>query len=78
MKSIEYENIDIKTCDKASLIDLESIYIDKNKSVTDKFVDFINQVNNPFAFKVGDIAVKTNFGGEIPFDKVLKNLLNMG
>ena len=78
MKSIEYENIDIKTCDKASLVDLESIYIDESKSVIDKIADFINQVNNPFAFKVGDIAVKTNFGGKVSFDKAIVNLLNMG
>ena len=77
MKSTGYE-VDIRTCDKNNLIDLESIDIDESKSVTEKIVDFINQVQNPCAFKVGDIAVKTKFDGEISFEQVIVNMLNLG
>lgn len=54
----EMKNVDIRTVDKSTLVDLNDVYIDTTLSVEDRIKSFIKQVKNPYVFKVGDIAVK--------------------
>lgn len=54
----EMKNVDIRTVDKSILVDLNDVYIDTTLSVEDRIKSFIEQVRNPYVFKVGDIAVK--------------------
>ncbi len=48
-------------CDKNSLVDLNTIDIDKENSKEIKILNYITQINNPYLFRVGDIAVKLIF-----------------
>lgn len=52
---------DLLSCDIDSLVDLHEITIDTDKTVVDRVRDYIEQVKNPYLFKVGDITVKVNY-----------------
>lgn len=54
----EMKNVDIRTVDKNTLVDLKDVYIDTTLPVEERIRSFIEQVKNPYVFKVGDVAVK--------------------
>lgn len=57
----EMKNVDIRTVDKSTLVDLNDVYIDTTLPVKKRIQSFIEQVKNPYLFKVGDVAVKVVF-----------------
>lgn len=54
----EMKKVDIRTVDKSTLVDLNDVYIDTTLPVEQRIRSFIEQVKNPYVFKVGDVAVK--------------------
>lgn len=54
----EMKKVDIRTVDKSTLVDLNDVYIDTTLPVEERIRSFIEQVKNPYVFKVGDVAVK--------------------
>lgn len=73
----EMKNSDIKSCNKADLIDIRTIEIDKNKSQMERLLSFIQAVKNPYLFKVGDIAVKVSFAdNEQSMQKKMENIIS--
>lgn len=54
----EMKNIDVRTVDPETLVDVTQIQIDGSLSREKRVVDFIRQVRNPYCFKVGDMVVK--------------------
>ncbi len=71
------ENVTLDSCDINSLTDLEDVTVDKKKSVVEKIGSFREQVNNPYIFKVGDIAVELGFTGQRDFPTALSNALDV-
>ena len=70
-RNVEFENIDLDT-----LIELKTIKINPSKPVEEKINEFINQIKNPYIFKVGEVAVKVNFAENGPsFQEKFKNFL---
>ena len=51
----------IKDIDKSILVDLKDVKIDKSLSVEDRMISYVQQIKNPYLFKVGDMAVKIRF-----------------
>lgn len=73
----EMKNSDIKSCNKADLVDIRTIEIDKNKSQMERLLSFIQAVKNPYLFKVGDIAVKVSFAdNEQSMQKKMENIIS--
>ena len=73
----EMKNSDIKSCNKADLIDIRTIEIDKNKSQMERLLSFIQAVKNPYLFKLGDIAVKVSFAdNEQSMQKKMENIIS--
>ena len=58
--------VDIRTVDKSQLVDLNSIQIDESKPVSERIESFLQQVKNPYCFRIGDVAVKVNYKNEGP------------
>lgn len=50
--------IDIQNVDKNSLVDLNTVHIDSTRPVAERVSAFVEQIKNPYCYKVGDIAVK--------------------
>lgn len=52
------KDVDIRTINRNELVDLNTVVIDENQSVEERLESFIEQIKNPYCFRVGDIAVK--------------------
>lgn len=57
----QMKNADIRTIDTTELVDINGIQIDPDLSREDRLHDFIQQVKNPYCFRVGKVAVKLGF-----------------
>ena len=52
------KDVGIRTVNRNELVDLNTVVIDENQSVEERLESFIEQIKNPYCFRVGDIAVK--------------------
>ena len=68
----------IMSCHPDSLIDLREVKIDTTKSVRERIDSFMNQVRNPYLFKVDDVIVKVKFGNERPVIDAIAAALQQG
>ena len=69
------KNIDIEQCEADQLVDLRSVSVDKSLSVPERMRSFVDQVKNPYLFKVDDIAVKVEFSSGKSFEDSLLSFL---
>ncbi len=65
----------LEQSDISELIDLQSIQIDTSKPVAERIPEFLEQVRNPYLFKVGDVAMKVNYGDGKAFSDAIAALL---
>lgn len=73
------KDVDIRSVDKSNLVDLEIIQIDSSKPVQERIQSFLQQIQNPYCFRIGEVAVKVNYRSEGPsfqqnFEDVLRNM----
>ena len=57
----EFKSLSVKDCDKSTLTDILSIKINSFKPKSEKLIDYIAQIKNPYLFRLGDLAVKVTF-----------------
>jgi len=57
----EMRDIDIRTVDLDHLVDIKDVQINTSLPREERMVDFIEQIKNPYCFKVGKVAVKVSF-----------------
>lgn len=68
--------VDIRNVDKSQLVDLNTVKIDDTKPVAERVESFLQQINNPYCFKIGDVAVKVIYKSEGPtFQQSFENML---
>lgn len=68
--------VDIRSVDKNQLVDLDSVHIDDSKPVPERIASFIEQIQNPYCFRIGDVAVKVNYqSGGPTFQQNFEDLL---
>jgi hypothetical protein len=63
-KLLELSQIDIDRIDKSSLVDIDSININKKLSHEEKILSYIMQTGNPYCFMSGGISVRMRFMSE--------------
>lgn len=69
-------SVDIRSVDKQSLVDLNSVLIDESKPVQERVLSFLQQIKNPYCFRIGDVAVKVNYKSDGPsFQQNFEDLL---
>ncbi len=68
----------ISSCDTNALTDLKNITVDTAKPVRERMESFVEQVKNPYLFKVGDTVIKVAYGGERDISLVLAELICEG
>lgn len=73
-----YQMGEIAACSKDKLTDINQIDIDKELPVVERVRHYIDQVGNPYLFKVGDTAVKIEFGGQSELSDSLARILSTG
>ncbi len=70
------KDTDIRTVDKNQLVDLNSVVIDESKPVEERILSFIQQIRNPYCFRVGDVVVKLVYKEDGPtFQQNLEDML---
>jgi hypothetical protein len=57
----EMRNIDIRTVDPSQLVDIKDIQINTSLTRDERILDFLEQIKNPYCFRVGKAAVKISF-----------------
>ena len=57
----EMRDIDIRSIDPDLLVDIKSVQINTSLSRDERILDFLEQIKNPYCFKVGKAAVKVSF-----------------
>lgn len=70
------KKVDIRNVDKDALVDLRSVQIDASKPVQERLQSFLQQIQNPYCFRIDDIAVKVNYKSDGPsFQQNFENIL---
>ena len=54
-------DVDIRTVDRASLVDLADVVIDTTLPRQKRLADYIKRIGNPYCYKCGDVVVKESF-----------------
>ena len=57
----QYRKADIMACDPDRLVDLREVHIDTALPVPRRMVGFIQQVGNPYLFKVDGLVGKASY-----------------
>lgn len=55
------KNIDLNTVDPNELVDLRDVLVDGNLSRADQIRSFLEQIKNPYCYRVGKMVVKVSF-----------------
>ncbi len=54
--------------DLSELVDIRDVVIDKSLPLEERVKSYVEQIKNPYCFKVGDVVVKVAYAGK---DKTL-------
>ncbi len=57
----EMKEIDIRTVDPESLVDIRTVAVDPALPRAEKLKSFVKQIKNPYCYKYGEIIVKIGF-----------------
>ena len=60
----EMKNIDIRTVEPESLVDVTGILISEDMTKEERAAEFVKQVKNPYCFRVGDMVVKNVYSSD--------------
>lgn len=50
--------------DLSSLMDIRDITVDRSLPVEDRIRSYVEQVKNPYCFRVGDVKVRVSFASD--------------
>lgn len=74
MRSLEA--VDVRAVDKSMLVDLNTVHIDETQPVSVRVASFVEQIGNPYCFRVGDVAVKVKYRTDGPtFQQNMEDIL---
>lgn len=55
------QNVDIRTVDRNTLVDINDVKIDKKLPREQRLEDYVHQIGNPYCYKCGEAIVKISF-----------------
>lgn len=50
--------------DLSSLVDIRDVTVDRSLPVEDRIRSYVEQVKNPYCFRVGDVKVRVSFASD--------------
>ncbi len=72
----ELKQVDVRTVDPATLVDITGIEIDRALPREERVREFIRQVRNPYCFRVGRVAVSVGYSeGGATFEQRMEHYL---
>ncbi len=57
----QMKQVDIRTVDRESLVDIRDVEIDQELPREERFADFLRQIGNPYCYRCGKAVVKVSF-----------------
>ena len=57
----QMRDIDIRSVDEGLLVDIKNVQINTSLPRDERMLDYLEQIKNPYCFKVGKAAVKVSF-----------------
>lgn len=71
----KFRETSVSTCNVSELKDIRGVKISNLQPLQDRAKSFIEQVNNPYVFVVGNTVVKVEYEGGRDFSEAFANLL---
>ena len=68
----------IDNCPADSLVDLKDVTIDMRRPLHNRMEQYLEQVHNPYLFRVDKLIVKATFSGKQDLSSVLADLMARG
>ena len=62
MTLTEMKNVDVRTVDPATLVDIKKVTVNTSLPREERLSDHISQIGNPYCFLCGNVVVKIGFG----------------
>ena len=58
---MNFNYADLMGCDPAALVDLKDVRIDTSLPVRERMAKFVQQIGNPYLFKVDGLVIKATY-----------------
>lgn len=72
----EMKNLDIRKVDPNTLVEMKEVTINTELPKSERILDFINQIKNPYCYKCGDTIIKITFADtDVSLDDKIENYL---
>lgn len=68
----EMKFVDIRTVDRDSLVDINTVIVNPELPRAERFRCFVEQIKNPYCYRCGDVVVKVGFADT---DRTLEDCL---
>lgn len=65
-KMDELRRVDIRTVDREALADVRGVALDTSLPKTERIARYLEQVDNPYCFRMGDMVIKLEFADNGP------------
>jgi hypothetical protein len=66
------KEVDICTVNRETLVDIKDVKIDTDLPDTERMMDFIQQIGNPYCYLCNGMVVKTRFVGKQSLEDCIK------
>lgn len=60
----EMKNVDPKTVDRSTLVEISDVKIDRSLPKKDRITDYFEQIKNPYCYLQNGVVVKISFSGK--------------
>lgn len=67
--------VDIRTVDRSTLVDAETVKINTEPSIEKRIADYIAQIKNPYCYLYKGMAIKISFSGKRKLEDCMKDSL---
>ena len=71
----EMSEVDIRTVDRSTLVDAETVKINTELPIEERIADYIAQIKNPYCYLYKGMAIKISFSGKRKLEDCMKDSL---
>ena len=68
----QMKEVDIRAVDREALVDIKDVKINTELSDTERMIDFMQQIRNPYCYLCNGMVVKTRFVGKQSLEDCIK------
>ena len=69
------KNVDPRTVDRSTLVDIDTVEIDRSLPKKERIEDYLRQVKNPYCYLHNGVVVKISFAGKESLEDCMKRCI---